>query len=142
MKPPPREKPIHQRAFEYFYELGEKRTIQKVSEKFAKSRVAVQIWSKRFSWWDRVVKRDKAVSDSILDNMDAYKKKSKEETLKLIRATKIRYASLLKNQKITASDFERICRLEQLLIGEPDSRVEEGTLAAIVKRASQDFRED
>lgn len=135
---PATEEAQHLRAFEIYYQLGDKRTLAKVAEKVGRSPDWVSTVAKAFDWKRRVNERDHRQSESILDRIDEYKLKEKENNLKLIRATKARYAQLLMSQKITAAEFEKIVKLEMLITGEATERHGlEDTLADLVSDAKR-----
>ena len=48
----------HREALEYYYVLGDKRTLQKVADKFIVSRQSVSKWKREFNWRDRIKLRD------------------------------------------------------------------------------------
>lgn len=47
----------HKLAFDFYYNLGPTRNIDKVAEEFKVSRTAVGNWSSKFNWKDRVQSR-------------------------------------------------------------------------------------
>jgi len=48
----------HKDAFEYYYSLGEKRSITQVAQKVTVCRASVSRWSRFFHWQERVEQRD------------------------------------------------------------------------------------
>jgi transposase len=60
----------HQKAFDYYYALGETRSCAEVARKFCVSKTSVQKWSKAFEWQGRVQKRDAANAKKIINTTD------------------------------------------------------------------------
>jgi len=52
----------HKEAFEYYYNLGEKRGLREVTQNFNITLTAVANWSKAFNWQERVAIRDNEVA--------------------------------------------------------------------------------
>ena len=53
-----REELRHREAFEYYYSLGDTRTLPQVSQKFKVSLTSIKRWSGSFNWQDRIIQRD------------------------------------------------------------------------------------
>lgn len=64
------EKLKHTEAFEYYYSLGDKRTIKQVATKVKISQPTATNWNKRFKWQDRVIQRDNANSIKLARKTD------------------------------------------------------------------------
>jgi len=64
----------HQQVFEYYYTLGEKRSIQSVITKFTLSRQSIQKWERLFNWVKRVEQRDIEISKELKEKADNEKK--------------------------------------------------------------------
>lgn len=54
-----KEKPKHNIAFERYYELGDKRTLTELSNKYGYTMSALSKWKKEFDWDNRIDYRDK-----------------------------------------------------------------------------------
>ena len=85
------ERPKHIEAFEYYYSLGNKRTLKKVSEKYSCSIPNIKKWSRAFNWQERVKLRD-------IENSKALENKLKPKTNKIIVNTKADYRAEIKSQ--------------------------------------------
>jgi hypothetical protein len=110
-------------AFEYYYSMGDNRSLRKVAQEFGAAERTVEIWSKKYGWQERVTQRNIEVGKLLSERMN-------EE----IVAEKARYRALIKvviNDVIQAlkdkdgsikvksiQDLERIIKLDLLLMGE------------------------
>lgn len=144
MKKPTRETKQNKEAFEYFYKLGADRTLQKVCKRFAKSRVWATAVAKKFDWKNRAAERDQDVQDDSLDDYDAKLKQAKRENFKIISMIKGGLMEKLNELKgkaqrmeITITEFERIAKLELLMLGDPTERISDDTLTGMVKDAEE-----
>ena len=54
-----RESLRHSEAFEYYYSLGDKRTLKKVCIKFNVSAQSTSAWVRKFGWRQRIKERNK-----------------------------------------------------------------------------------
>jgi len=55
----------HREAFEYYYSLGDKRTLKLVLERFKVSYTTACNWRKSFKWNERVAQRDVAITKQV-----------------------------------------------------------------------------
>jgi len=127
----------HREAYEYYYGLGDKRTLLEVADKLAVSRQAVSEWKKEFDWDSRIAKRDlkilqdveKRISKAIVQEKYEYHQQI-STNIKLIRAIIATVFEKIKNKQIELKDigdinsamnvFERLIRLDLFLLGEPE----------------------
>lgn len=142
MTPPKTETPLMLEAFNHFVKLGKERSLVAVQKQFRKSNQWVMVVSKAFKWWDRAAEFDKKQADSDLDDYATQLKQSNRDNLIIIRALRRRFAENINNRRVpvTPSDFERLAKLERLILGEATERTEELTVTGIVKRAADDKR--
>lgn len=115
----------HKEAFEYYFALGRDRNLIKVSRKFKVSIVSVNKWSKSFHWQKRIAKRDKELGDALAVHTNRSLLEEKKWYLDLIRKQLEQYEENLKNEKVhlkEPSDFSRLVKLAQLLVGEPTEK--------------------
>ena len=117
----------HREAFEYYYSLGNKRSLLQVAEKFDVTVQAVGKWSVAHNWQERIEQRDiengrrleKKTDDTIIETKARYRK--------IIKACIARGVELIKTGKIkpeTIQDLERLIKTDMLLIGEATERNE------------------
>lgn len=144
MKPPKKESALMLKAFEYYYKLGTERSLAKVQRKFSKSVTAVAMWSKAFKWPERCNEMDRKVSQKSLDNYDEMLVEAKRENFHIIRkAKKHLLAEIERIEKkaetftVTLTDFERLAKLELLMLGDPTERISDDTITGLVKRAAE-----
>lgn len=63
MARPKKETLEHRQAFDLYLSMGADRSLAKVANKFGKSEVAVENWSKAFSWQTRIDEAEKRIAD-------------------------------------------------------------------------------
>ena len=143
MKPPKKETPTHRAMLEYYVELGEKRSLTLVAKQYKKTISAVSVIAKTFGWQKKVEERDKKVADSIANDFDNQLTETKKRKLRLIRALDNKLAERLLSKlpfKVTPQDFVAAAKLEMLLLGEATERVDDLSVAGIMKRAVEHER--
>ena len=122
----------HQKAFEYYYSLGEKRSSQAVATEYAISHAAAKKWTTSFRWLDRVVERDEIIANAVAKaatNETIKDRKKILDTCQMIMAdfAKRAHPDYKGENKVvitTGIDYERMEKLYLLLIGEVTDRVE------------------
>ena len=72
-------------AFEYYYSLGEGRTLLKVAEHIGKSHRTLMDWSVKFGWKERVIQYDVEAQQKL-----------KDRTIKSVVEEKANYRKLIK----------------------------------------------
>lgn len=144
---PKRETALILKAFEHYYKLGERRTFTLVAKEFKKSIQAVNMWAKTFKWKSRTEEMDRNVLDKSLEGFDKVLIKVKKENLKIIQAAKISLVAEMKrlqakgrNFPVTLTDFEKLAKLELLMLGDPTERISDDTITGLVKRAAESIR--
>ena len=75
----------HTKAFEYYYSLGDERTLTQVGKKFKVSGGTLGKWSAKFKWGDRVQARDKAIGVRLKYESDKDTTETRRNILKIIR---------------------------------------------------------
>jgi len=131
----------HREAFEYFYSLGDKRSLAQVENKFRISEQTAINWSYSFNWKERVEQRDienakklAQKTDMSIVNTKANYRKEIKDSLRIIRAAigtailKLKsgeltvYSMADLNQLITAQD--KLMKLDLLMMGEATEKEE------------------
>jgi len=134
----------HREAFEYYYKLGEKRSLAKVGREFNVSVQSLVKWSKAFGWQKRVIERDDKNALALAKKNDTAIIRDKVKDLKLVESAKAVWAQWLKgsievicpncNQQHSIAitklkpqfrDVDTLIRLSEFLAGEADSRPEQ-----------------
>lgn len=114
-------------AFEYYYLLGETRTLKKVSQKFNISIQTAKRWSTVYNWKNKIQERDIQLAKQLQKKIEGRIVKIREEYLKIIEAAKIKFIENLKNGFVdpsTIQDLERLAKLELLILGEATERTD------------------
>ena len=124
-----KENPLQREAFEIYYQMGDKRSLKAVAEKVDRTERCVAGWSRSFNWVDRVSQRE------------IEEHKNTENNNNILAQTvdvKTRYRIMINNLMAMASrkiakgelsirnvqDFERVVKLDMLLMGEITERGE------------------
>lgn len=134
----------HQEAFEYYYKLGDKRSLIKVAFRFNVSVQTTTKWNKTFTWQERIQKRDNKNALALAKKNDTAIIRDKAKDLKLVEAAKAVWTQWLKgsievecpecHQKHSIAitklkpqfrDVDVLIRLSEFLSGQADSRPEQ-----------------
>lgn len=122
-----KEKIKHREAFEYYYILGDKRTLQAVANKFTVSRQSVDKWKREFNWLSRAEQRDIDNGKKLEAKTNKAVVNSKADYRELIRKTVEIYKKKLKDGKIIIArpqDLETLAKLDLLMMGEATDKGE------------------
>ena len=76
----------HRGAFDFYYLLGENRSLQAVASKFRTSKQTVGNWSASFNWRKRVLQRDRSNAQALEARSDINIQESKAGILKMLYA--------------------------------------------------------
>lgn len=126
-----KENSLQREAFEIYYQLGEKRSLRAVSVKVDRTERTVAGWSRAFNWVDRVKQREIEDAKNNTENKALLNSQTTD--------VKTRYRIMLNNLMAIASrkiasgelaiknvqDFERVVKLDLLLMGEVTDRGEQ-----------------
>ena len=135
-----RETPRIAQMFEYYYALGEDRTLQKVSDHFDVSRQSITKYAREFSWSDRVYERDTQIMKELRDQNSDDIKETMESYRKVIKASVADYISRLKNKKVrveSVRDFVKLVELEMKICGFESQLFEEKIEQQNIKLSSE-----
>lgn len=119
------EKPIHRKAFEIYYQLGEERSIRKVAKKLDKSPATIQNWSHSFNWRERVEIRDTTVAETLEKKVIDTVVTLKADYHKILKATILTAVQDIKDGKLkieTIQDLRTVMEMDLKLMGEEDRR--------------------
>lgn len=115
-----KETEAQKQAFDLYYGMGEKRSLEAVAAGCGRSTRTIGEWSRSFGWKDRVVQREiedaanqGSVANSVID--------AKAEYRKIIRALIAGFVKDYKAGKVrikNITDFERVVKLDLMLLGE------------------------
>ena len=123
-----KENELQRKAFELYYGLGDKRSLRAVAETIGRTERTVAGWSRSFNWVARVTQRNIE---------DAQNSKEAKITAELTDV-RTRYRILINNllaefsrdiaqgkvKVKSISDYERLVKLDMLLMGEATERTE------------------
>lgn len=122
-----KEKLKHKEAFEYYYSLGEKRSLKKVALQYTCSIPGVKKWSMAFNWQDRIELRDIDNGKKLEAKTNKAVVNSKADYRALIRKVVKEFEQKLKDKKIRISspgDLTEMAKLDLLMMGESTERGE------------------
>ena len=111
----------HREALEYYYILGDKRTLQKVADKFTVSRQSISKWKREFNWQNRIELRDINNGKKLEAKTDKAIVSSKADYRALIKKVVKKFEEKLKDGKIRIErpeDLNVMAKLDLLLMGE------------------------
>jgi late competence protein required for DNA uptake (superfamily II DNA/RNA helicase) len=117
----------HKEAFEYYYTLGDKRSITEVQRKYNVSRPAVAKWSIAFNWQERIQQRDIEVSKGLEKKTNNEIINDKANYVRIIREALKQFEENLNKKRVpleSSQDYERLVKLHLLLTGEATERDE------------------
>ena len=123
-----KENELQKKAFEIYYMLGEKRSLRAVAEEIGRTERTVAGWSRSFNWVSRVTQR----------NIEDAKNRREEQINTQITDVRTKYRIIINNFMAQLSkdvldgkinirnvqDFERLVKLDLLLMGEAVERTE------------------
>jgi len=132
----------HIEAFEYYYALGQDRSLKKVAEKFGVPYKKVCGWSQRYKWKEKIEKRNAKIANKLAERTDDYIVKQRDKAVKEIKSSLRLVEKLIKNAKkkfkrgelnVNAihevrqlvDSQERLIRTLFYLLGEPTERTEQ-----------------
>jgi len=117
----------HREAFEYYYILGEKRSITEVARKFTLSRASISKWSRAFNWQLRIVQRDIENSKALTKKINKDVVNSKADYRALIKKVVKKFEDKLDKDKIQicrTSDLAEMANLDLKMMGEATDELE------------------
>lgn len=119
MGKPKRETLRHKEAFEFYYGLGQERSLERVARQFGVSNVAAENWSRSFNWLPRIVERDREIGERLAESTKTDVERLKERQLKVLRAVQSQYVRNLAGgeSRISAKDFLTAAQMEARLLG-------------------------
>lgn len=136
------EKPIHRKAFEVYYSLGDERSIRKVAAKMKKSPATIQNWSNSFNWRERVEVRDVTVAETLEKKVIDTVVTLKADYHKILKATILTAVQDIKEGKLkvnSISDLKMVMEMDLNLMGEEDRR-NKGQMDALSEAISTSMR--
>lgn len=123
-----KENELQKKAFEIYYMMGEKRSLRAVAEEIGRTERTVAGWSRSFSWVARVTQR----------NIEDAKNRREEQINTQLTDVRTKYRIIINNFMAQLSndvlngkikvkninDFEKLVKLDLLLMGEAVERTE------------------
>lgn len=120
-----KETEAQKQAFDLYYGMGAKRSLEAVAKTCGKSTRTISEWSRKFHWKDRCVQREIEESN-VQGNVANAVIDAKAEYRQIIRALVATFVKDYKAGKIkikNVQDLERIVKLDLMLLG--DSQIVE-----------------
>ena len=126
----------HREAFEYYYSLGDKRSLTLVAHKFNISKQSTTKWNKNFNWQKRVEQRDienaksleKKTNRTVVNSKADYRAEIKtqlgilkailNQVIKDFQNKEIIEVSTMNELKEVVNSYEKLCKLDLVLMGE------------------------
>ena len=137
------ENSVQREAFEFYYGLGDQRSLKAVAIQFKRSERTVAGWSRAFNWVDRVSQRE--IEDSKNNALDKAMLNSHTTDVKTRYRIMINNLMAKASKKIASGeltirnvqDFERVVKLDLLLMGEITERGESIGTTELSKESKQ-----
>ena len=136
-----KENELQSRAFEMYYGLGDRRSLRAVAETIGRTERTVAGWSRSFNWVARVTqrniensqnKREEAINTQLTDVRAKYRVIINNFMAELSRRV-IKGEIKIRN----IQDFERLVKLDLLLMGEATDRIEGAGTSVELSKADQ-----
>ena len=108
-------------AFEYYYSLGDKRSLQQVAKKFTVSETSARKWSAAFNWQERVIQRDIEISKGLEKKTNTTILNEKANYRRIIKET---IAKMTGVEVANIKDLDTLVKLDLLLMGEATEKNE------------------
>lgn len=108
----------HKEAFEYYYSLGDNRSLPQVAQKFTVSTTSLKKWSGAFNWQERVLQRDIEIGKKLVTKTNTTVLNEKAKYRRLIQDA---IAGMGDIKVETVKDYEIMVKLDLLLMGEATS---------------------
>lgn len=136
-----KEQPRHIKAFEYYVQLGDKRSLSAVGREFEVSATSMTRWRKEFGWDKRLDERDKKNSKAIAKKTDAKIVDRDSRNIKIAEGAISVFAKSLMGYvqhtcecgkviqipipkaKVTADQFDKMVRLVGHIMGEEEIKL-------------------
>lgn len=115
----------HRDAFEFYYIMGDKRTLRAVAQEFTVSVQALARWNKDFDWQNRIKLRDRKIAEKVEKKTDDDIVKTKARYRKIIRLLIDKANEKIKDGTLNPEDIqdvERMMKLDMLMLGEATER--------------------
>lgn len=123
-----KENNLQREAFEIYYQLGDKRSLRAVADQVGRTERTIAGWSRAFSWVDRVKQREiedarnNALSSSALNSQTTDVKTRYRIMINNLMAHASKKIALGELKIRNVQDFERVVKLDLLLMGEATDR--------------------
>ena len=111
----------HKEAFEYYYSLGEARSLQQVAKRFTVSETSARKWSAAFNWQERVVQRDIEISKGLEKKTNTTILNEKANYRRIIKESISGIGEIKINNP---KDLDTLVKLDLLLMGEATEKTE------------------
>lgn len=116
----------HREAFEYYYGLGEARSLVSVARQYNVSERTIARWSVEFAWQERIEQRDIENARRLEKKTDTTVVNEKANYRKIIKAAIADFVRRIQSGQVaveSVTDLERLVKLDLLLMGETTSEV-------------------
>lgn len=128
----------HKEAFEYYYCLGESRSIPQVVQKYTVSIAAVKKWSKAFNWQERILKRDIKIGKALVTKTNTTVLDEKANYRRIIKDA---ISSMGTVRAESAKDLEILVKLDLLLMGEATDKTDTDIKMDLSHLTTEEIRE-
>jgi hypothetical protein len=137
-----KEQDHHERAFEFYYSLGETRSYEKVAAEFHAALSTVKLWGRSFHWKQRIRERDMEVAREVASRTLTDEVTHRERNVQIVQMALVQLARAIVDGKVkmTLGDLDKLIRLEAFLSDQPDSR-QEIVFADLKNKSTEELRD-
>ena len=133
-----KEQEHHKKAFEYYYTLGESRSLPKVAARLGVSLASVKLWSRSFDWHQRLNDRDAEVARAMASRALSDEVENRARNKQLVKMALLQLAKAIAEGKIkmTLADLDKLIRLEAFLNEKPKRELDPSLALGIIEDQS------
>jgi hypothetical protein len=137
-----KEQDHHERAFEFYYGLGESRSYEKAAAEFRVALSTAKLWGRSFHWKQRIRERDMEVAREVATRTLSVEVSQRERNVQIVQMALVQLARAIADGsvKMTLGDLDKLIRLEAFLSDQPDSR-QEIVFADLRNKSTEELRE-
>ena len=115
----------HRKAFELYYEQGERRTHKRVARDLGVSTSTIKLWSRSFDWRGRIAERDAETARRVADRVLETRVGERARNTRIVHMALVKLAKGIAEDRVRMQmgDLDRLIRLQDEL--DPTARERE-----------------
>ena len=92
-----KEQPHHERAFEHYFALGERRSYERVAAEFSVGSSTVKLWARSFNWQERMRERDLEIARNVAGRTMSDEVMRRERSLQIVHMAMVQLAKAMES---------------------------------------------